>query len=177
MRLKWKIIGSIRVNHYYDFLYRCSAFFSRPNKCSFLIAMLNKFSSMNQCAAFIFACISMRKQTQVQRMLHINRTFNLCSPYFLAIFSGIRQQNDSLLMIYYHDQVVAIGKSISTSRFPIWRINSWKTISTYRRVSIHIQKTVSKILYKMKKKTTQLNSIGSMYSFVEKLIALWNRLA
>lgn len=28
----------------------------------------------------------------------------------VAMRSGVRQQNDSLLMIYYHDQVVAIGK-------------------------------------------------------------------
>lgn len=37
---------------------------------------------------------------------------SLCSFPF-STHSGVRQQNDSLLMIYYHDQVVAIGKSIS----------------------------------------------------------------
>lgn len=49
-------------------------------------------------------------QFQLSETVHLI-CFFLQFPFILS--SGIRQQNDSLLMIYYHDQAIAIGEHIS----------------------------------------------------------------
>lgn len=126
LRLKWKIIGkhihvekfltvpctqctfiSIDTNYndsighwqtdWFLFLF-CFFVSSELFFFSFTIsgAKKNRLTAHFDCgifSSFVFPCISFG---------HIHGNVAACS--------GVRQQNDSLLMIYHHDQVVAIGK-------------------------------------------------------------------
>lgn len=61
--------------------------------------------------------------------------YSLLLHFFLTIFfsfscSGIRRQNDSLIMVYHHDQTVAVGKYMLNDILCTFLLNSSFTLST-----------------------------------------------
>ena len=51
----------------------------------------------------------------MEKQIAISNIYIFLISLTCPTYSGVRQQNDSLLMIYYHDQAVAIGEFIFLS--------------------------------------------------------------
>lgn len=129
---KWKAIGNHNNrNQFMDlfWIFLFSAYYYMSMSITYIgICQLDVIDTSQWLIDILLTYVLTYRRKFVLAFIFIGLScFHLCN-------SGFRHQNDSLLMIYYHDQTVAIGKLIEWHFESISQLNILSTLQTQCRM-------------------------------------------